>query len=63
MAEAEKIEKEEKAPAPVKDKPAAENADAPKKMPLSLRFAIFVLMWRRWWTITNNAHCGLRWAA
>lgn len=44
MAEAEKIEKEEKAPAPVNDKTSGENGDAPRKMPLSLRFAIFVLM-------------------
>lgn len=39
MAEAEKIDKVEKAPA--EEKPAADNS---RKMPLSLRFAIFVLM-------------------
>lgn len=47
MAEAEKMEKNGKAPAASKGADAgagAENGESRKKMPLSLRFAIFVLM-------------------
>ncbi|MEZ0260691.1 MAG: hypothetical protein ACAH80_06755 [Alphaproteobacteria bacterium] len=42
MAEADKIEKDEKTPPA--ENAAAETAGAPAKLPLSLRFAIFVLM-------------------